>query len=148
MSIKYKAVSAPEVLNEAYDYQNPVPFSRAFRIDIKDVTILLISGTASVDEQGRTVHAGDIVAQTKRMFKNVTVLLETESTSWQNVVRTTFYFRDIDRDYVTVNQLRMELFQSHGLTQFPASTGIEAHLCRPDLLIEMEAIAIFEKKNA
>jgi enamine deaminase RidA (YjgF/YER057c/UK114 family) len=30
----------------------------------------------------------------------------------------------------------------------PASTGIQAHLCRPDLLIEIEAIAMFRTKKA
>ena len=47
--VRKKAVSAPEVLNEAYDYQKPSSFTRALRLDIRGVTIILISGTASVD---------------------------------------------------------------------------------------------------
>jgi len=147
MAIKTRPVSAPQMLNEAYTYANPVPFSRAFRVDVGRVTILFVSGTASVDEEGKTVHPGNIVAQTNRMFRNVTALLAAEGADWHNVVRTTYYFRDIDRDYATASQLRMEFFQEVGLRQFPASTGIEAHLCRPDLLIEMEAIAIYETKK-
>jgi enamine deaminase RidA (YjgF/YER057c/UK114 family) len=34
-------------------------------------------------------------------------------------------------------------FKEQGLDPLPASTGIEAHLCRPELLIEIEAIAMF-----
>ena len=63
-----KAVSAPEVLNEAYDYARPSSFSRALRLDIKGVTIILISGTASVDEYGRTIHVGDFGAQARRTY--------------------------------------------------------------------------------
>ena len=46
--MKKKPMHAPEVLNEAYQYDKPVPFSRGTRLDIGGVTILLISGTASV----------------------------------------------------------------------------------------------------
>ena len=35
-----------------------------------------------------------------------------------------------------------------GLDPLPASTGIQAHLCRPELLIEIEAIAMFLTKKA
>ncbi|MDP8223874.1 MAG: Rid family hydrolase [Candidatus Lernaella stagnicola] len=144
MTIKRRPVSEPKVLNEAYQYSDPVPFSRAFRLDIKGVTVLLISGTASVDEKGDTIHMGDIEAQTKRMLENVTALLARENATWHDVVRTTFYHRDIDRDYQDVSRIRTEFFQEIGLQQYPASTGIEAKLCRSDLLIEMEAIAIYE----
>ena len=60
--VRKKAVSAPQVLNEAYNYQRPSSFSRAMRLDIKGITILLISGTASVDENGKAVHVGDFRA--------------------------------------------------------------------------------------
>jgi len=139
-----KAISAPEVLNEAYDYPNPSSFSRGLRLDIKGVTILLISGTASVDNQGRTVHAGDFSAQAWRTYRNITALLESEGASWKDVVRTTCYLRDIERDYDLFNTIRTQFFKEQGLDPLPASTGIQAILCRPDLLIEMEAMAIFD----
>jgi 2-iminobutanoate/2-iminopropanoate deaminase len=139
-----KAVSAPQILNEAYDYPRPSSFSRALRLDIKGVTILLISGTASVDEQGRTIHVGDFGAQTRRTYENITKLLEAEGASWKDVVRTTCYLRDIERDYAQFNEIRTDFFRKQGLDPLPASTGIQAILCRPDLLIEIEAIAIFE----
>jgi len=104
----------------------------------------LISGTASVDEQGRTVHAGDFGAQTWRTYQNITALLEAEGATWKDVVRTTCYLRDIERDYVEFNAIRTQFFQEQGLNPLPASTGIQAILCRPDLLIEIEAMAIFE----
>ncbi|MBZ5560972.1 MAG: hypothetical protein LAP13_00970 [Acidobacteriia bacterium] len=142
--IPRKAVSAPHTLNEAYDYPKPSSFSRALRLDIKGVTILLISGTASVDENGKTVHVGDFRAQTWRTYQNITGLLEAEGATWKDIVRTTCYLRDIERDYEAFNDIRTQFFAEQGLDPLPASTGIQAILCRPDLLIEIEAIAIFE----
>jgi enamine deaminase RidA (YjgF/YER057c/UK114 family) len=144
-----KAVSAPSTLNEAFDYPKPSSFSRALRLDIKGVTILLISGTASVDENGNTVHAGDFRAQCWRTYQNITGLLEAEGATWKDIVRTTCYLRDIERDYEAFNETRTQFFKEQGLNPLPASTGIQAILCRPDLLIEIEAIAIFESdRNA
>jgi enamine deaminase RidA (YjgF/YER057c/UK114 family) len=139
-----KAVSAPSTLNEAYDYPKPSSFSRALRLDIKGVTILLISGTASVDENGKTVHVGDFRAQCWRTYRNITGLLEAEGATWKDVVRTTCYLRDIERDYEAFNEIRTQFFKEQKLNPLPASTGVQAILCRPDLLIEIEAIAIFE----
>lgn len=139
-----KAICAPQALNEAYHYDRPSSFSRGLRLDIKGVTILLISGTASVDEHGRSIHEGDFRAQTWRTYQNITALLESEGASWKDIVRTTCYLRDIERDYAAFNEIRTEFFKQQGLQPLPASTGIQAILCRPELLIEMEAIAIFE----
>jgi 2-iminobutanoate/2-iminopropanoate deaminase len=50
--------------------------------------------------------------------------------------------RNIDRDYATFNEIRNEFFLALGLDPFPASTGIQAGLCRKDLLVEIEAVAI------
>jgi len=143
-AIPKKAISAPEVLNEAYRYPKPSSFSRGLRLDIKGVTILLISGTASVDESGKTVHVGDFRAQTRRTYQNITKLLEAEGATWKDIVRTTCYLRDIERDYEAFNEIRSQFFQEQGLDPLPASTGIQAILCRPDLLVEMEAMAIFD----
>ena len=38
---------------------------------------------------------------------------------------------------------RTAFYKKQGLDPLPASTGIQAHLCRPELLIEIEAIAMF-----
>jgi 2-iminobutanoate/2-iminopropanoate deaminase len=142
--VSKKAISAPGALNEAYDYDRPSSFSRGLRLDIKGVTILLISGTASVDDAGRSVNVGDFRAQTWRAYQNITALLEAEGATWKDIVRTTCYLRDIERDYAEFNEIRTEFFKQQGLDPLPASTGIQAILCRPDLLIEMEAMAIFE----
>lgn len=137
-----QAVSAAAVLNEAYDYERPSSFSRALSFEIADTTVLLISGTASVDEGGETLHVGDFRAQCWRTYRNITQLLESAGMSWHDIVRTTCYLRDIERDYKDFNEVRTAFFGWLGLDPLPASTGIQARLCREDLLIEIEAIAV------
>jgi enamine deaminase RidA (YjgF/YER057c/UK114 family) len=145
--IPRKAVCAPKALNEAYAYARPSSFSRGIRLDIKGTTILLISGTASIGDNGETLHPGDFRAQTLRTYQNITALLEAEGATWKDIVRTTCYLRDIERDYAEFNQIRTQFFSEQGLNPLPASTGIQAILCRPDLLIEMEAMAVFETRK-
>ena len=140
--IEMRAVSAAAVLNEAYDYSRPSSFSRALSIDFGDATVLLISGTASVDEEGKSVHVGDFRAQCWRTYRNITSILESEAMTWHHLVRTTCYLRDIERDYKDFNEVRTAFFQWLGLSPLPASTGIQARLCRDDLLVEIEAIAV------
>jgi 2-iminobutanoate/2-iminopropanoate deaminase len=143
--IEKKPITNLNVLNEAYDYARPSSFSRGLRLELGEIVILLISGTASIDEHGQTVHVGDFRAQTRRTFLNITGLLEAEGATWKDVVRTTCYLRDIDRDYADFNDERTAFYASQNLNPLPASTGIEAKLCRPDLLVEIEAIAMFRK---
>ena len=141
--IQKRAVTNHGVLNEAFAYAKPSSFSRGMRIDLNGLVILLISGTASIDENGVSVHIGDFRAQLKRTFANITGLLQSEGATWHDIVRTSCYLRDIDRDYDVFNAGRTAFFQEQGLDPLPASTGIQAHLCRPELLIEIEAIAMF-----
>jgi enamine deaminase RidA (YjgF/YER057c/UK114 family) len=141
--VEKRAITNLRVLNEAYDYARPSSFSRGMRIDLNGLTILLISGTASIDEHGNSVHIGDFRAQMRRTFYNITALLEAEGATWKDIVRTTCYLRDIERDYAAFNEERTNFYRERGLDPLPASTGIQAILCRPELLIEIEAIAMF-----
>jgi len=146
--IKKRAVTNHGVLNEAYAYAKPSSFSRGMRIDLNGLTILLISGTASIDENGQSVHIGDFRAKMRRTFENITGLLAAEGCTWHDIVRTTCYLRDIERDYDAFNEERTAFYKEQGLDPLPASTGIQAILCRPELLIEIEAIAMFRTEKS
>jgi enamine deaminase RidA (YjgF/YER057c/UK114 family) len=141
--VQKQAIHAPRVLNEAYDYQRPSSFSRALRIDLNGLSVLLISGTASINEYGESVHIGDFRAQVRRTYLNITELLEAAGATWKDIVRLTCYLRDMERDYAAFNEERTAFFAEQKLDPLPASTGIQAILCRPELLVEMEAIAMF-----
>jgi enamine deaminase RidA (YjgF/YER057c/UK114 family) len=141
--ITKRAITNHDVLNEAYSYARPSSFSRGLRIDLNGLVILLISGTASIDENGKVAHVGDFRAQLRRTYHNITGLLASEGATWKDIVRTTCYLRDIERDYAAFNEERTQFFKEQGLDPLPASTGIQAILCFPELLVEIEAIAMF-----
>ena len=144
--IEKHVVHAPQVLNEAYNYQKPSSFSRALRLDFGDYKVLLISGTASVNEEGKAEHIGDFNAQLWRTYRNITTLLEAEGMTWHDVVRTTNYLRDIERDYAEFNKIRTSFYSWLNLDPLPASTGIQARLCWETLLVEIEAYAVCKMK--
>jgi len=147
LPVRKKAVAAPEVLNEACEYGSA--FVRGLRVELPGgVTQLLISGTASVGPNGETLYPGDFRAQLWRTYHNLSCLLESEGATWHDVVRTTCYLRDIERDYAEFNDIRNEFFRALGLDPFPASTAIQARICRSDLLVEIEAIAYLIREGA
>jgi enamine deaminase RidA (YjgF/YER057c/UK114 family) len=145
--IERRAMHASTVLNEAYHYAKAASFTRGIRFDLGDKTMLLISGTASVDEAGLTKHAGDFRAQLWRTYRNITALLAAQGATWHDIVRTTCYLRDIERDYKDFNEIRTAFFTWLALDPLPASTGIQARLCREDLLVEIEAMAVIARKD-
>ena len=140
--IEKHVVHAPRVINEAYDYQKPSSFSRALSLDFGGHKVLLISGTASVNEEGKAEHIGDFKAQLWRTYVNITNLLAAEGMSWHDVVRTTNYLRDIESDYADFNKIRTSFYRWMNLDPLPASTGIQARLCWETLLVEIEVYAI------
>ena len=145
--IRKRSVHAPEALGEAYDYPTRISFTRAMHVELDNCVMLFISGTASVDEHGNSIHQGDVVAQTRRTFENIKALLEAEGLDWHDIVRTTCYLEDF-RYYDDFNRVRNEFFEEQGLDPYPASTCIQARICRPELLVEIEAIAIAPKERA
>jgi hypothetical protein len=82
-----------------------------------------------IDEAGKPEHIGDFNAQTWRTYRNISNLLKAEDMSWHDVVRTTNYLRDIERDYAEFNKIRTTFFQRLNLDPLPASKGIQAILC-------------------
>jgi 2-iminobutanoate/2-iminopropanoate deaminase len=140
--IEKHMVHAPHVLNEAYNYQKPSSFSRALRLDLGGYKVLIISGTASVNEEGKAEHIGDFKAQLWRTYVNITNLLAAEEMTWHDIVRTTNYLRDINKDYAEFNKIRTTFYSWMKLNPLPASTGIQATLCWETLLVEIEAYAI------
>lgn len=146
--VSKRAITNLGVLNEAYSYSKPSSFSRGLRVDVGGTSILLISGTASIDENGKSIHVGDFRAQMRRTLSNISGLLASEGCTWHDVVRTTCYLRDIERDYEAFNEERTAFYREQELDPLPASTGIQAILCRPELLVEIEAIAMFHTEKA
>ncbi|MFH1964798.1 MAG: Rid family hydrolase, partial [Acidobacteriota bacterium] len=80
------AIKAESVLNEATSYGSA--FARGLRLEMGNYKLLIISGTASVDDEGDTVYKGDFRAQCWRTYRNISNLLEAEGGSWKDIVKT------------------------------------------------------------
>ena len=93
------------------------------------------------------MYPGDFRAQCWRTYRNISQLLTSEGVSWHDIVKTTCYLRDIERDYDEFNRVRTAFFEWLELDPLPASVGVQARLCRDDLLVEIEAIAIVQKAD-
>ena len=122
MPVTKTAIKAPKVLNEACEYGSA--FTRGLRVELPGgITHLLISGTASIGPNGETLYPGDFRGQLWRTYHNLSCLLQSEGACWEDVVRTTCYLRDIERDYAEFNAIRNEFYRALGLDPYPASTG-------------------------
>jgi enamine deaminase RidA (YjgF/YER057c/UK114 family) len=144
--IKKTPIENKSVLGEAYDYPKKVSFVRGMRVDLDNCVMLFISGTASVDENGESIELGDVRAQTRRAFENIEGLLASENADWHDVVRTTCYMADF-REYDAFNEIRNAFYEERRLDPLPASTCVEARICRPELLVEIEAIAMIPRSR-
>lgn len=127
-------VMSTPLLNEAWSYG--VDFSRGLRMADANKVALHVSGTASIDEAGRTVHAGDLALQTGRMLDNIASLLAGQGAGFENVMSAVVYVKR--REDAPQVRARCE---ERGFAGFPCAF-VEAPLCRPDLLCEAEAVAM------
>jgi enamine deaminase RidA (YjgF/YER057c/UK114 family) len=133
------SIMTTPTLNEAWEYGSD--FSRGMKVVDANKTTLYISGTASVDEKGDTVHVDDFERQVDRMLLNISELLEGANASWDDVVSAITYLKTRDDA-----PRFLETVRSRGLDRFPHAL-VEAWVCRPDLLCEMEAIALLPRQS-
>ena len=121
-------------LNEAWSYG--VDFSRGLKLTEANKVTLYVSGTASIDEAGRSAHAGDFEAQVGRMLDNIASLLAQQGATLKDVVSGVVYLKSASE----APALRA-LCHEGGFDGFPCAL-VEARLCRPELLCEAEAVAM------
>jgi enamine deaminase RidA (YjgF/YER057c/UK114 family) len=132
-----RTVMTAPTLNEAELYGSD--FARGMKIVETNKVALHVSGTASIDEAGRTAHPGDFEAQADRMLVNVAALLEDQGATFGDVVSAVTYLkRPAD-----AGRLRKKLREA-GFEGFP-NVLVAAPICRPELLCETEALAVLPR---
>lgn len=129
---------APTHLNPTYEYG--VSFERGTYIDFGDRRQVFISGTASINNRGEIMYPGDIRRQTERMWENVETLLAEAECTFEHVGHLIIYLRDI-ADYTIVKEMFEERFPS------TPKVYLQAPVCRPGWLIEMECMAVKPQNN-
>lgn len=107
---------------------------------VKEGRLLCISGITAVDEEGNLVGEGDIVAQTREIYRIMGRILEAAGATFDDVVKTVDYITTTE-NYRATAHVRREFFQR----DFPAATGVVvAALLRPGALIEIDALAVID----
>ncbi len=122
-----------DMLCAAKDYN--VTFERATRICYADRSHYFISGTASIDNQGDTIHLGNVLKQLDRTLENINSLLQAGQASLEDMMYLIVYLRD-PTDFSCVKERLKK-----SLPLVPAII-VQASVCRPEWLIEIEGVAI------
>jgi enamine deaminase RidA (YjgF/YER057c/UK114 family) len=130
---RVQAVTSP-LQNPALDYGSS--FSRAVELSLPDHRRIFVSGTASIDPDGNTVHPDDPQAQVKLTMEVVCAILKSRNLDWADVTRSLAYFKHA-HDAPLFEQYRKD----NQIPDFPVVIA-ENDICRDDLLFELEADAI------
>ena len=122
-----------------WSWQDGFGFSQAVESTAAQ-RVLCCAGQASVDGDGRPMHAGDMVAQVNQALDNLETVLTASGYALQDVVRLNYYTTDVDGLLRAYEPLVRRLAEA-GCR--PASTlcGV-TRLAFPELLIEIEATAM------
>ena len=100
--------------------------------------MIFIAGQLARDREGNVVGKGDMRLQIRQVGENIKAALAAAGASLSDLVKTTTYVTDIEEFFKHVD-VRMEYFGA----ALPTSTTVEVRrLAHPDLLVEVEALAV------
>lgn len=110
-------------------------FSYSHGIDAANM--VFVAGMTALDEHGTVLAQGDIAEQTRIAIKNLEIVLTAAGTTLDNVVYTTAYIKDWSY-YEDYNRTYAQCFGNAR----PARATVQAGMVFPELLIEIQAIAV------
>lgn len=130
---------APEHLSPTHIYG--VTFERGTRIIYGDRSHYYISGTASIDREGKIVHPGDVERQTERLVENVEALLNNHGGALTDLKQAVVYLRD------PADRIPVENVLNRRLSPELPRIMVKGSVCRPGWLVEMDGIAVNANGN-
>lgn len=126
----------PEVLGPTYGYTHVITVSGGRTI--------YVGGQISFDSEGLIVGRGDIQAQARLAFGNLKLALAAAGATPTDAVKIGIFVVGLDDDRLqVVRETRDEIFDFGADPPTSTLLGVQA-LALPDLLIEVEAIAVVE----
>ncbi len=114
-------------------------FSRGMTLRLDEAKTILVSGTASIGPDGRTLHEGNREAQIAETLLSIAALLETEGATLSDIAAGTLFYKDAAALEGYRNLIRLL-----GVVELPL-VEVLADVCRPELLVEIEALALLER---
>jgi enamine deaminase RidA (YjgF/YER057c/UK114 family) len=120
--------------NEATEYGSS--FARAMEVSLGDARYVFVSGTASIDDHGSTVHAGDFEAQARYTLEAVAALLEGADAGLADIVQATAFLKS-PADGPSWERI----VEGSPLRAVSLITTL-ADVCRAELLFEIDAVAV------
>lgn len=116
----------------------PEPPGYSHVVSTRPGRVVWTSGQVAMNADGTAAPPGDWEAQTRLCFQNLGRALEAASAAWSDVVKLTYFVVDVSA-LGTIRAVRDEFVD---IDRPPASSLVQvAGLFRPDLLIEIEAVA-------
>jgi 2-iminobutanoate/2-iminopropanoate deaminase len=109
------------------------PYSQA----IKANGFVFTSGQVAIDPATQQVIVGDVAAQTDRVLKNVSSILNAAGTGLEKVVRSTVFLKNMS-DFQAMNEVYGRYFSAAP----PARSTVEAARLPKDVLVEIDVIAL------
>lgn len=107
-------------------------------VQVRAGNLIFVSGQVARNGAGETVGPGDIRVQTRQVLENVKAVLEAAGATMDDIVKVTVFVIDVTQ-LAAIHEVRAEYFKR----DYPASTLVEVNsLVSPDLMIEIEAIAV------
>jgi enamine deaminase RidA (YjgF/YER057c/UK114 family) len=113
-------------------------FSRGALIRQSDLAMIQVSGTAAIDEQGRSLYPGDVRGQIDCTFGKIAALIGQEGASLQDIAAACVFVKNPEDALVY-----QERAAAWGLEKLPAVVMV-ADICRKELLFEIDAEVVFE----
>jgi len=104
---------------------------------IKANGFVFTAGQVAIDPASQQVIAGDIAAQTDRVLRNLSEILEAAGSGLGKVVRTTVFLKSMN-DFAAMNEVYGKYFS----TAPPARSTVEVSRLPKDVLVEIDVIAL------
>lgn len=112
------------------------PYSQAIRAN----GFIFVSGQVAIDPATQQVSNGDVAAQTERVIKNLSAILQAAGSGLDKVVKSTVFLKNMG-DFAAMN----EVYGRHFTGAPPARSTVEAARLPKDVLVEIDVIALTEK---
>jgi 2-iminobutanoate/2-iminopropanoate deaminase len=109
------------------------PYSQA----IKANGFVFTSGQIAIDPATQQVIAGDVAAQTERVLRNLSEILEAAGSGLGKVVKSTVFLKSMD-DFAAMNAVYAKYFSSAP----PSRSTVEVARLPRDVLVEIDVIAL------